>query len=133
MRQCQPHIDNTIYKLRNCIGDYRKHQEQIMRDYCNMVYAWYLQDLWDMEVGYRVHPKSEVLLELWLLQWQKGSDCGSLCTDSHSQPVTVGTMAKSSTTINPCSIYLPLNALKYESCCSQGHNRHRGQDYFHMS
>ncbi len=124
MRCCQPHITPG-----NCISDYRKHEMQIDKDYVNMVYSWYLEDLWEMEVGYRVHPKSKVFMDKWLLEWQAGSDCGTLCTDSRDQPVVVTSVPEVITTLNPCSIYLPLQA--YSHNC--GHRYHRGQDFFHMS
>lgn len=129
MKQCNPQQQFIETTSRGIVTDYRPLAKQITTDYTNMMYAWYLDDLWGMEVGYRVHPEAQVLMQKWLLDWQRGSDCGKECTASLNQPVIVATMATITQSV-PCSIYTPLNAYLRDNCCEQGRNQNNGQSYF---
>lgn len=61
--------------------------ERIGKAFTNLMYSRYLDGQWGISVGYRTYPPEVVLMEKWIYDWQKGSDCGTLCTQSLTQPV----------------------------------------------
>jgi hypothetical protein len=90
--------------------DFKAAIKRINKDFCNLAYADYMKDQWDITVGYNTHDPYLVLSRKKIADWQLINDCSnSLCTQSYSQPVTVLETAGAYPT-GQCVLNPPLSA-----------------------